>query len=381
MIGKRVVPVLVAGLSVVALAACSIDGTATRGPLDLDTGKYQTSLSKPAGEATTDAELDKLRAVRLGESIVFHDEVDPQLNRSSMPTYPVTQATGLSGIITDVNDEPFMKTLRYGFSVAGGSKDDDNDKGYNHAVFVFTDAAAADAAADALADAVSGQKYSSARTPTKVPGMPAQTRARNGKTTKGFVTAAFTPVGDKVIYTWADSKDAAWTATTVRVAYEKQKSMLDGMQPISDDPQIDPDGILRAVLPGDSGTRISDTVLGPRTVAHLVNGSSAMYEAEKKAGITEAVVGDAVVFKAGSDAQATDFLKTLSDQSDDPTARKAASPQDLSSATCYTSKSSFGTDSADCYLTVGQYVVQTSDENLLAAQQMASAEYLLLKQL
>ncbi|MBM7369151.1 DUF7373 family lipoprotein [Gordonia hydrophobica] len=379
--GKRVVPALAAGLSIVLLAACSVDGTPTRGPLDLDTGKYQTSLAQPAGTATTDAELDKLRAVRLGESLVYHDDVDPQLNRTSMPTYPVTPASGLSGIISDVNDEPFMKALRYGFSVAAGSKDDDNDKGYNHAVFVFTDAAAANTAADALADALLKSRGSGERTRTRVPGAPTQMRAVNGKTSKGFVTAALTPVGDKVVYTWADSSDAAWTATTVRVSYEKQKALLDGMKPISDDPRIDPDGMLRGVLPVESGSRLSNMVLGPRTVALLANKPTEMYDAGKKAGITAAVVGDALVLKAGSDQQATEYLKTLSDQSGDPTARKAASPQDLASATCYTSKSSYGSDSADCYLAVGKYVVQASDSELLAAQQMASAEYLLLSQL
>ncbi|ALG84804.1 DUF7373 family lipoprotein [Gordonia phthalatica] len=378
---KRVALTVTAGLSIALLSACSVDGTPTRGPVKLDTGSYQTTLGAPAGDATSENELNRLRGLRLGESIVFHDEVDPVLNRGAMPTYPVTNKSGLAGIFTDVDDEPFMKTLRYGFSVGAGAKDDGNDKGYNHAVFVFTDSAAAAAAADGLRDSLLKSGDTNPRTPTQVPGAPAEMRAVTGKTVGGTVTAGFTPVGDKVIYTWADAKDAAWTATTVRVSYEKQKALLDTMAPISDDKRIDPDGLMRAVLPTKTKSGMSGAVLGPHTAALMFNSPAKGFADQQKAGVSAVVMGGATVIKTGSEGQAKDYLAEITDRSTDPTARKAASPQDLSSAKCYTTKSTFGADSAECYLAVGRYVVEADGDDLKDAQQKVSAEYLLLKQL
>lgn len=377
---RRAVLTVAAGLSLTALAACTVEGTPTRGPVDLDTGKYSTKLASPAGEVTSDADLDKLLGLRLGESIVFHDDVDPALDDSSMPTYPITRASGLAGVINDVGDKPFMKGLHYGFSVGAQSKKQ-KDKGFNHAVLVFDSPAAAVAGADGLAAALRKESYAGPRTDARLAGAPADMRAVAGKTADGVMTAGFTPVGDKVIYTWADAHDKGWTENIVRVSYEKQKALLDSMKPISDDRKIDPGGLLRGVLPADSQTRLTGAVLGPRTVALLANTPSSFYKTIQKADVTAAVVGGALVFKTGGDEQANALLKDLSDQSGDPTSRKAASPRDLPSAACFTSTTSLGTKSADCYLTVGRYAVQTSAETLLAAQQMAAAEVELLKQL
>ncbi|EGD56131.1 DUF7373 family lipoprotein [Gordonia neofelifaecis] len=381
---KRAAAVVGAVLSISAVTACTVDGTATRGPVQLDTGKYATTLQPAAGTADSEAAMDKLRAMRFGEDIVFRDEIDPQLTKFSMPTYPISGAAGLKGVFSDAADLPESQKLRYGFSIAGGNPDDGNDKGMNHAVLVYTDPAAATAALNAMSGQMLRKNYGSPMQRTQIPGMPAETVALSGKSSSGSqISVAFTPAGDKVIYTWADSKDGAWTQSVVRSAYQKQKVLIDGMKPISEDRQIDPTGITRAVLPTESGSgsAYSGAVAGPRTISQLAGKSSATYKDLASAGVTEAAVGGSLVFHAGGEDQAKKLLTSLSDTSDDPAAKKAASPQDLSSAICQTSKSSTGTDTASCFVAVGSYAVQADGSDLHDAQQKISAQYLLLKQL
>lgn len=70
----------------------------------------------------------------------------------------------------------------------------------------------------------------------------------------------------------------------------------------------------------------------------------------------------------------------LSDNSDDTTSRKAASPQDLWLLPRPV-RAAWATSRATCYLAVGRYVAQMSGTDLHDVQQQTSAQYLLLKQI
>ncbi|AUH69058.1 MULTISPECIES: DUF7373 family lipoprotein [Gordonia] len=385
---KRAAAAAGAVVSLSAVTACTVDGTATRGPIQLDTGKYATSLQPAAGTADTESEMNRLRAMRLGEDIAFRDEVDPVLTKFSMPTYPISGASGLRGVFSDAADLPVSQKLRYGFTMAGGAPDDSDGKnlhqGLNHAVLVYPDAETAGEAVSAMSGQMLKKTYGSPMRRTDVPGMPAETVALTGKSSGGGqITVAFTPVAEKVVYTWADADDGGWTLAAVRSAFTKQKALLDAMKPISDDKRIDPNGLLRAVLPTESngGSAFSGSVAGPRAISQLASKSTATFADLQKTGVTEAAVGGSLVFRAGGDDQAAELLKTLSDDSDDPTAKKADSPQDLPSAVCQTSKSSFGDDQATCFVAYGSYAAQADGSDLHEAQQKISAQYLLLKQL
>ena len=383
---KRVAATAGALASIIVVSACSVDGTATRSPIDLDTGTFRTTLAAPAGDAKTDAEMAKVSALRLAEHVVFRTEIDPALTKFSMPTYPIAGPGGLKAVITGVDDLPVVKEkLRYGFSLAGSTPiNDKSDKGLNHVVLVFADSAAATEAADVMSAQLIKDGTEDRRRSTTIPGMPAETRALSGATFDGGrMTAAFTPVGDKVIYTWTDAKtDARWTETAVRTAFEKQKALLEGMPPIDEDRRIDPTGIMRAMFPMESaGTLMANSVLVGRAAAHAVGNSSAAHAENQKNGVTEVAVGESVIYRAGGDEQAGNVLKGLADLSGDPTATKAGSPQDLPTALCSTGKSSTGEASAECSVAVGRYAAQVRTDDLKSAQQQISAQYELLKQL
>lgn len=383
---KRVAATVGALLSVTALAACSVDGTPTRGPIDLDTGKYSTTLNAPAGNATTDGDKARLKAAQLAEYLVFRDDLDPALVQFSMPTYPVSAQQGLAGVFSKAGDLPTTKKLQYGFSVGGGADDKDpSKKGVNYAVFVYDSPQTASEAVNELTDNMLGPDGGGAKTKVTIPGMPSTTVAVAGKSfdKTNTIAAGLTPVGASVIYTWADSVDPQWPAQTVRAGYEKQKALLDSMPPISDSTELDPSGLLRAVIPPDANAGLPSTgqVLGPRAISQFTGASSKNYRDYEKAGVVRAAIGGAVVFETGSDGQATELAKTVGDSTDDPMARKADSPRDLSSAVCSTSKSSFGSDTATCVIAVGKYLVDVDGTDLLDVQQRTSAEYALLKQL
>lgn len=381
----RVAATVGAFLSMAVLGACSLDGTATRSPIDLDTGRYRTTLAAPAGDADTDAAMAKVSALRLAEYVVFRTEIDPALTKVSMPTYPIVGAAGMGGVITEAADLPVMKdTLRYGFSVAGSTPTGDSTaKGLNHAVLVFADPAAATEATRVMTAQLIRNSGGDRREATTIPGMPTDTRALTGGTFDGGrMAAALTPVGDKVVYTWADAKSGDWPAQAVRTAYQKQKTMLDGMPSIDDDRSIDPTGLLRALLPNESGgTPMANSVLAGRAAAHATGDSSTADAENKKNGVTELAIGKAVIYRAGSDRQARTVLEDLVDVSDDPSATRASSPQDLPGAVCSTGKSPTGETSALCSLAIGRYAVQVQSDDLKDAQQQVSAEYELLKQL
>ncbi|MGB3709055.1 DUF7373 family lipoprotein [Gordonia sp. (in: high G+C Gram-positive bacteria)] len=381
---KRAAATAGAFLTVTVLAACTVDGTAIRGPIDLDTGRFSTELNAPAGSADTENQVSLLKAIRLGEQIVFRDEVDPALTTFGMPTYPLSTSDGLRGVFSDAKDLPTTSKLLYGFSTAGSADTDQPDsKGYNHGVFVYPDAATANAAVSELSGLLRKPKIGTPAKNTTVAGMPAETVALRQMTAgnKTTATLTLTPVGSTVIYTWADAPNAEWTRTAVRVSYEKQKALLAAMPPISDDKQIDPHGLLRAVIPAssDSAVRISGQVVGPRTISQFSGNSAKAYATFQKAGVTEVAVGGALLFATGSDKQAADLAADIAEASDDSTARKAPSPRDLSTAKCITSKSGGG--SATCVIAIGKYVVQVTGDKLLEVQQKTAAEYVLVKKL
>lgn len=366
---------VIAVAAVCALAGCSVEGTPTRGPVELKTGKYGDMRAEPAGEATSEADWARLRAVRLAESMIFVHELDAVMDDPKMPTQPLASARNVQAVLPDTADLPVMKDFQYGFTVSAGNGAK-NDTGINHAVFVFVDAKASAAAADQLSDSLIKDREYSKYERVRVPGMPTQAVTVHDKGRDSDTVAAFTPVGERLIYTWADAPNRSWPDRIVKAAYDQQKRLLDSISPGSDDRRIDPDGLLTGTVDVDDGNPLSGSVYGQRAAALFYRDQSAAYAELKKAGIEQFAANGTQAYEAASNQQAQGWREFLVGSFRDDTSRKAPSPQDLDTATCAVKD-----DGAGCFIVVGPYVGEAYGPNLQDAQERISAQYRFLTDL
>lgn len=360
-----------------ALAGCTVDGTPTRGPIQLQTGKYGSMQARPAGEATSDAAWAKLRGVRLADHMIFAHELDPVLDDGKLPTQPLATPTNVQIVIPNTANLPVMKDFEYGFTLSSGNGSV-NDTGINHAVFVFTDAAAAKDAVTQMSGVMLKRTTYSDYSRVRVDGMPSESVTIHSPGAGGRHTvAAFTAIGQRVVYTWADAKNRAWPDRIVKAAYDQQAQLLDGVEADDSDRRIDPDNLLPGTLedPDDSNP-LYGSVYGQRAIALFYSDQSAAYEAVKKAGIERFAWNSSQLYKAGSESQAKGWIDFLVKDFDDDTSRKAASPQDLGSARCMTKDAGTG-----CSVAVGPYVGEVYGKTLVEAQQQISAQYTFMEKL
>ncbi|WP_161896414.1 DUF7373 family lipoprotein [Gordonia spumicola] len=370
--------VLVSAVSV--LVGCTVDGKPTRGPVDLDLGKYGSMQGQTLPDATTESAWAKLRAVRLADHMVFPVDVDPGLVSLKMPTMPMPVPKNLTLSMPDADTLPSMKDYQYGFSVSAGDKP--NDFGINHMVMRFTDDRAAGAALTEWGGLTSKPKdwYKPGGGKVSVDGMPADAIVvhRVGSTDGSHKYMAVARSGSYLIYTWADSKDESWAKRAVVTAYQKQKALLDAIGP--DDPSRNPDptGLIRGTVKvgADDRDPTSETVWGQRGAALLYSNGPEAFGELQKAGITVAAINQTQAYRAGSAAQAEGWRKYLIKDFGDDTSRNAASPRDLSTATCVQKD-----DRAGCFVVVGSYVGEAYSTTLVDAQQQISAAYTFLKTL
>ncbi|MFT4088576.1 MAG: hypothetical protein QM658_15750 [Gordonia sp. (in: high G+C Gram-positive bacteria)] len=374
-IGKSAAQFFALAALAVTMTACTVDGTPQRGPVVLDTGKYSTKLAPEFGTATSDNDIALVRATRLAGNVIFPEDIDSSFTHFSMPTSALVRAKNINMLLPDADKIPANASFKYGFSTTA-SEPPKYDRAVNHAVFVYANPQAATAAAQQFADA-SAKDPGETRNP--IAGMPSATQAVQSPVgADGLVTEmAFTPVGDKVIYTWV--KDTTFNradASIVR-AYQKQKSMLDAM-PVDDDLERDPAGLLRATIedPDNDTSLIYNTVWDQRGEAQNYGNRPQAYQALKDAGIEHTAKRKTQVYEAEDQAGAKSWAKYLSDSFMGDDGRKADSPQDLDSVPCYVASGR-----GACFVVVGKYVGEIYGKDLKDAQQQAAAQYELLKQL
>lgn len=374
------------GLTAAALmTACTVDGTATRGPLKLDTGTFSTSLAPAVGDATEPSALAKLYAMRLGEHVVLRSEVEPSLNKASMPTMPITRPQNLLVVSSEFAKLPVNESLKYGYSIAGSEKNNTDKRGFNHAVLVYPDAQTASAASAASVDSFVKNNSGKPRSVVPVAGMPDGAVVVAGDTTSSKMLSGFLPVGDKLIYTWVEDDDTTRGENTLRTTLTKQRELLEKMPDIESDHRIDPDGLLRATVgkQKDMSTSMDGAVVSPRLLAGYYDDPSDAMSAMTSAGIDRIASDGSLVYRAASEKQAAAWLDYQVSKNEDETTRKSESPQDLPNATCMTSKgsTSFSKESTSCFVSYGRYVAEANSSDATRARQAISASYMKLKAL
>ncbi|ALG84808.1 DUF7373 family lipoprotein [Gordonia phthalatica] len=376
-------------MSATAVAGCAVDGTATRGPIQLDTGKYLAQQSMALKSASTDGAWAQLRGVRLADHIIFPREVDSGLVSSKFPLQPLSSAQNAGGVFGggEVSDLPVLKQFQYGFVVTAG-EEGAGDLGISHAVLVFDSPASAARAAYDISKTKLKKKpdeYTTNIRSKPVPGAPDGTRAvestgvYQGKVQNETVEG-FTPVGSMLMYTWGQAKDLPRAENIVKTALTKQKALLDPAPTISDDRNPDPTGLIRGTLVGEGGgDPMEKVVFSARGAALTFDDQPAAYEAMKKTGVTEVALNGTKAYRTGSADQAKTFADFLrKEYAVTYTATKAAaSPRDLGGAHCWNNDDrQFG-----CTVVVDRYVGFTLSRSLKDAQQQISAQSVFLSKL
>ncbi|GAA4662228.1 hypothetical protein GCM10023197_15220 [Gordonia humi] len=345
--------------------------------MQLLTGEYGRMQSSPLPEATTDASWGKLRGVRLAEHMIFAHDLDPKLDDGKMPTQALAVPRNSAVIVPDSADLPVMRDFQYGFTLSSGNETD-TDIGFNHAVYAFSSPTAATAATKQFSDLMlRPTEYSHYRL-AAVPGMPTGAVVIHDEERGTHTVVAFTAVGARMIYTWAQSPDRSWAERIVKDAYEKQKALLDEAGPESQDRDPDPDHLITGTVADPDGQTapLHGAVYSQRAAALFYSDQAAAYEALKKAGIEQFAWNDTQAYKAGSHEQAEGWLDFLEKDTKGQTGRSAASPQDLSTARCVTVDQGAG-----CFIAVGPYVGEAYGEDLTTAQEKISAQYTFLTKL
>ncbi|MGO3327629.1 DUF7373 family lipoprotein [Gordonia sp. (in: high G+C Gram-positive bacteria)] len=365
---RKSLVVLAAAVTCV-LAGCSVDGNPTRGPIELQTGKYGSMQSAPAGDATSDVAWAKLRGARLADHLIFAHDLDPVLDDGKLPTQALATVANTQTVLPDTDRLPVMKDFQYGFTVSSGNETK-NDTGLNHAVYVFTDAATASAAVGQLSGSMLKDREYSKYERARVPGMPAESVTVHDGSHDKHTVAAFTAVGPRMIYTWADAPNRSWPERIVKAAYDQQKPLLDSIGRESDDRRIDPDNLLAGTVSDDSGSPLTGSVYGQRATALFYSDQSAALTALKKAGIEQFAWNGTQAYKAATPEQANGWIDFLAHDFTDETSRKAASPQDLNVARCMSRD-----DRSACFVAVGPYVGEAYGDDLKDAQEKISAQY------
>ncbi|WP_341257504.1 MULTISPECIES: DUF7373 family lipoprotein [Gordonia] len=375
---SRSIGATVALVAAASMTACAVDGSPVRAPAALDVGVYGALRESALPDATTDAAWARLRAVRLADHIVFPIDVDPELTRVKFPTMPIVAETNLTFVIDGADSVPELMAMRHGYTVA--ADDQASDIGLNHTVLAFAGDRAADAAATALA-ALESRKDQGRQGEgrLRVDGMPDSSVVDHVRVGGSNRVTGITVAGAYIVVTRARAPEQEHAERIVARAYTEQAKLISGVGPEDTDRNPDPTGLIRgtvAIL--DKDRMIYDRVVrGRRAEAlHHSNGPRAL-AAMTTAGITSSATNRTRAHLAASPRQAQGFRDYVTAAFDSGGAKRADSPRDLSTASCFVS----GGTRFSCVVAVGRYVGEASGGTLLSAQQQISAAYTFLSQM
>jgi len=406
-------PVAAAALASVPmlLAACQVAGTPQRGPLDVDTGEFVTTLSDPGSLPAAD---DPYQAgLRLADAVVFRQEVESIVDKPG-PSDALGSTSQLDalgyfapGIGQDTearaSEQRSSKDFRFGYrsiSYTGTERSGDaaersDRKHLSVAVLRYTDPEAAQAAVTELAEVAD----ENAHTPGVEVKKGAAGLPNGGKgmlavidSTKFTEEIALVPRGrDVVVVQVAAQGDAAaerWRAETVRTAVDRQLARLEQDDvPDADAPRSadETDLLIRTVPLNAEASPVpgQNYISGTRAVAHLYFDAPGTEQALIEAGVDMVSIRATTVYRA-ADAAKAEGLQEYFDEfiaEADSSHVRTSSPQDLSSTSCWDTGEAAGAGSTRyyCLLAHDRYLIWvTANEDLTLAHQAVAAQYTLL---
>lgn len=396
-------------------AGCSSDNEAPNNEPVVDeaalvTGDYQTEPSEPFGELDQNEVLD-FESQRMAEYVSFPYEISSELpDRGQTPIHGIRDAAQAYG---DKAQEQIFRdnSMLMGFLTKGTTPsvgDEVPAKQLNHQVLRFASEDNSRAAAEALHESYLAPQPSFDETqppspggePAEVPGHP-ETLAVTMPvydTDHTQTVLAFTPRGEKMIldvFTVAP-EDVQWALDTAANSVDVQGPLIDQfygaettLNPRPEDApkvdrEVDQDELLIYALPStedESNMNGSGkAVYGPRGFSHLSGDSERTYTALEDAGVKNIAFWDTTVIRAEDDDKTAKLADELIAIDTESGFKEADSPAGLPTATCMSKAESMGMQYL-CYIVNGRYIgISTELDDLEAAQEKISAQYLVLKQ-
>lgn len=396
-------------------AGCSSDSEAPNNEPVVDeaalvTGDYQTEPSEPFGHWEQDEVLD-FESQRMAEYVSFPYEISPELSeRGQTPIHGIRDAAQAYG---DETQEQIFRdnSMISGFLTRGTTPSvgvDEPTKQLTHEALRFASEEGAQAAAEALHSSYlapqpswdESQPPSPGGEPAEVPGHP-ETLAVTmpvDETDNTQTVVAFTPRGEKMIldaFTVAP-EEVQWALDAAAKSVDVQGPLIDqfygsetNLNPRPEDApkvdkEVDQDELLIYALPtSDDESNMNGSgkaVYGPRGFSHLNGDAERTYTALEDAGVKNVAFWDTTVIRAEDDDKTATLADELIATDTDSGFKKIDSPVGLPTATCLSKAESMGMQYL-CYIVNGRYIgISTELDDLDAAQQKISAQYLVLKQ-
>ncbi|MGV0849222.1 DUF7373 family lipoprotein [Mycolicibacterium phlei] len=389
---------LLALISAIALltAACgtTVEGTAVKGTggpaapaLDfnrLDAGRYPTTRREPLGAAGDIRRGVLLEAQRMANHVIGAWEVDPALTGSFAFGALVLPQAEMLALIGPANLAAAAARHDYinGFAAARTEKD---KRVLLNAVLRFADDKVAAAAAGAMAEAALAQKGTDGP-PQKfeVPGQPDSQAVSYTGTHRGGgkfgAVRAFTAHGPYVFMQLAEATDGVDAAAQlVAKAIELQGPEIDGFRATDPsefaDISIDPSGLLARTIPLESPdpTLTKNTTYEQRGALHFQSDPARTSKLFSDTGVETVAMAGTNVYQT---RDADGARKIVEDFFAEVTASgKPANPvPNMPDSRCV----GLTDGGFYCLATADAYAIETTGPNLLAAQQMAAAQYIML---
>lgn len=382
---------LLAAAVCIGLAGCTttVAGSSVRarqmvGGIDLgalDTGKFPTSPLPPFGRAGNVHAGALLEARRMASNVVPPFQVDPSLSESEMtrPT-PLQSAEALSLVLPKpIPEGAANHNFVTGFSTTRGGM----TKILTNVVLRFaTPEDAAAAAADMTAKSTNIETNYSAPKPTHpipIPRYPA-TSAAAFEVVGTVNVFAYTAHGPYVLCQSAQSSEGADAAADlVAATLDLQVPLIDQFSatPVEQLPElpIDPTGLWARTLPPGDLAFVTQGVYDARGILHFQDNPARSQQLFNSVGLQNVAVGRANVYETPNAATAArvadDFVAEV-----DAHNNAAPGVRGLPGAKCFTPPKG-SLRQFYCVAPVDKYVIEVSDEESEARQEMA-AQYMML---
>ncbi|AMO58872.1 Uncharacterised protein [Mycolicibacterium phlei] len=388
---------LLALISAIALltAACgtTVEGTAVKGTggpaaptLDfnrLDAGRYPTTPRDPLGVAGDVRRGVVLEAQRMANHVIGAWEVDPALTGSFGFGALVLPKAEMLALIGPANLAAAAARHDYvnGFAAARTEKD---KRVLLNAVLRFADEEAAKAAADDMGQAALAQRTPEPTEKFEVPGHPeAQAVSYTGSHRAGGkfgAVRAFTAHGPYVLMQLAEATGGVEDAAQlVAKAIDLQGPEIDRFRAtdISEFPDIsiDPTGLLARTIPLEAPdpTLTKNTTYEQRGALHFQSDPARTSKLFSDTGVETVSMAGTNVYQTrdhdGAKKIVEDFFAEVT------ASGKPANPvPNMPDSRCV----GLGDGGFYCLAAADAYAIETTAPNLLAAQQMAAAQYIML---
>jgi hypothetical protein len=349
----------------------------------LDVGSYSTTPRPPLGAAGNPSSGAVADAQQMADFVVGPWDVDPSLVTPYLNSYFVLNAPNA---LQQLGPASIAEAAgRHGFVDGFASARQASGKGAMvNAVLRFADPAAAAGAATDMNDAAAELPIQG-NLPTRaaIPGHPDAVASTYPFTPHGtdrtFATIrSFTAHGPYVLMQFVQSIDGFDPAAAMTAkALDLQGAAIDQFKAASPDAlaavPLDPSGLLSRTIPDTGASTAKNAVYGTRGAMHFQGNPIDSATLFKDNGVTEVAMAKTNVYQA-KDASAAVAVTRSFGQEISAEGTKAAGPVPaLPDSRCQAFPKGFY-----CVAPAGRYAIEAKGDQLLDAQQLVAAQYVML---